>query len=137
MCSVHVHECFKYFTWRSLIFILDLLCIRGQKGMPMEVNVEYLFYSIIFRTFFLYFIVASGHTCVKLLEVMSADHDIIIFVAASYLVDTGHRKDVILIGVGRFRILGGPRFRILGGQGLEYWGGGAKGGQIPSRHMAS
>ena len=36
------------------------------------------------------------------------------------------------IGVGRFRILGGPRFRILrggqcleywGGQGLEYWGG--------------
>ena len=27
------------------------------------------------------------------------------------------------IGVGRFRILGGG-----GGQGLEYWGGGAKGG---------
>ena len=43
------------------------------------------------------------------------------------------------IGVGRFRILGGggARFRILGGQGLEYWGGGAKGGQIPSRHMTS
>ena len=30
------------------------------------------------------------------------------------------------IGLGRFRILGGPRFRILGG-----------GGQIPSRHMSS
>ena len=29
------------------------------------------------------------------------------------------------------------RFRILGGQGLEYWGGGGKGGQIPSRHMTS
>ena len=35
------------------------------------------------------------------------------------------------IGVGRFRILGGPRFRILGG------GGGGKGGQISSRHMTS
>ena len=35
---------------------------------------------------------------------------------------------IIYIGVGRFRILGGPRFRILGGQG---------GGQIPSRHMTS
>ena len=34
----------------------------------------------------------------------------------------------VIIGVGRFR--------ILGGQGLEYWGGG-KGGQIPSRHMTS
>ena len=33
-----------------------------------------------------------------------------------------------IIGVGRFRILGG-------GQGLEYWG--AKGAQIPSRHMRS
>ena len=33
------------------------------------------------------------------------------------------------IGVGRFRILGGPRFRILGGQ--------RGGGQIPSRHMTS
>ena len=32
------------------------------------------------------------------------------------------------IGVGRFRILGGPRFRILGGP---------RGGQIPSRHMTS
>ena len=31
------------------------------------------------------------------------------------------------IGVGRFRIFGGPRFRILGGGG----------GQIPSRHMTS
>ena len=31
------------------------------------------------------------------------------------------------IGVGRFRILGGPRFRILGGHG----------GQIPSKHMTS
>ena len=30
------------------------------------------------------------------------------------------------IGVGSFRILGGPRLRILGG-----------GGQIPSRHMTS
>ena len=40
----------------------------------------------------------------------------------------------MIIGVGRFRILGGggggARFRILGG-------GGAKGGQIPSRHMTS
>ena len=36
------------------------------------------------------------------------------------------------IGVGRFKILGGgARFRILGG------GGGAKGGQIPVRHMTS
>ena len=34
----------------------------------------------------------------------------------------------ISIGVGRFRILGGPRFRILGGP---------RGGQIPSRHMTS
>ena len=25
----------------------------------------------------------------------------------------------MIIGVGRFRILGGPRFRILGGQGGE------------------
>ena len=33
------------------------------------------------------------------------------------------------IGVGRFRILGGPRFRILGG--------GARGDQIPNRHMRS
>ena len=32
------------------------------------------------------------------------------------------------IGVGRFRILGGPRFIILGGP---------RGGQIPSRHMTS
>ena len=32
------------------------------------------------------------------------------------------------IGVGRFRILGGPRLRILGGP---------RGGQIPSRHMTS
>ena len=31
----------------------------------------------------------------------------------------------LFIGVGRFRILGGPRFRILGGP---------RGGQIPSRH---
>ena len=29
--------------------------------------------------------------------------------------------------------IGVGRFRILGGQGLEYWG--AKGGEIPSRHM--
>ena len=36
------------------------------------------------------------------------------------------------IGVGRFRILGGGG---EGGQGLEYLG--AKGGQIPSRHMTS
>ena len=34
----------------------------------------------------------------------------------------------LLIGVGRFRILGGPSFRILGGP---------RGGQIPSRHMTS
>ena len=34
-----------------------------------------------------------------------------------------------IIGVGRFRVLGG-------GQGLEFWGGG-NGGQIPSRHMTS
>ena len=36
------------------------------------------------------------------------------------------------IGVGRFRILGGPRFRIFWGGG-----GGPMGGQIPSRHMTS
>ena len=35
---------------------------------------------------------------------------------------------VFTIGVGRFRILGGPRFRILGGP---------RGGQFPSRHMTS
>ena len=34
------------------------------------------------------------------------------------------------IGVGRFRILGGPRFRILGG-------GGGEEGPTPSRHMTS
>ena len=35
-----------------------------------------------------------------------------------------------IIGVGRFRILGGggARFRILGGQDLEYWGWGSKRG---------
>ena len=48
------------------------------------------------------------------------------------------------IGVGRFRILGGPRFRILGGggqgleywgdQGLEYWGGGARGPNSQQAH---
>ena len=38
------------------------------------------------------------------------------------------QKDWGHIGVGRFRILGGPRFRILGGP---------RGGQIPSRHMTS
>ena len=31
--------------------------------------------------------------------------------------------------------IGVGRFRILGDKGLEYWG--AKGGQIPSRHMTS
>ena len=36
------------------------------------------------------------------------------------------------IGVGRFRIFGGPRFRIF-----FLGGGGGKGGQIPSRHMTS
>ena len=41
----------------------------------------------------------------------------------------------LFIGVGRFRILGGPRFRILGGGGGG--GGGARGVQIPSRHMTS
>ena len=40
----------------------------------------------------------------------------------------GYIVTSLSIGVGRFRILGGPRFRILGG---------AKGGQIPSRHMTS
>ena len=35
-----------------------------------------------------------------------------------------------VIGVGRFRILGG-------GQGLEFGGGQGGGGQIPSRHMSS
>ena len=37
--------------------------------------------------------------------------------------------EYVFIGVGRFRIFGGPRFRILG----EPRGG----GQIPSRHMTS
>ena len=55
------------------------------------------------------------------------------------------QKFLWLIGVGRFRILGGARFRILGrgarfkilgAQGLKYWGG-QGGGQIPSRHMTS
>ena len=45
-------------------------------------------------------------------------------------VETGQGGNwlVVIIGVGRFRILGGggARFRILG------WGG-----QIPSRHMTS
>ena len=37
---------------------------------------------------------------------------------------------VLIIGVGRFR--------ILGGEGLEYWGvQGRGGGQIPRRHMTS
>ena len=36
----------------------------------------------------------------------------------------------VVIGVGRFRILGGPRFRILGG-------GGGRGGAIPGRHMTT
>ena len=36
--------------------------------------------------------------------------------------------ECLSIGIGRFRILGGPRFRI--------WGG-PRGGQIPSRHMTS
>ena len=41
------------------------------------------------------------------------------------------KHDVLNIGVGRFRILGGgARFRTFGG-------GGGKGSQIPSRHMAS
>ena len=39
--------------------------------------------------------------------------------------NTTFKRD--FIGVGRFR--------TLGGQGLEFWG--AKGGQIPSRHMTS
>ena len=37
---------------------------------------------------------------------------------------------LLLIGLGRFRILG------WGGQGLEYWGC-QGGGQSPSRHMTS
>ena len=41
-----------------------------------------------------------------------------------------NRYDGVIIGVGRFRILGGG-----GGQGLEYWWG--EGDQIPSRHMTS
>ena len=39
-----------------------------------------------------------------------------------------HCLSIYFIGVGRFRILGGPRFRIFGGP---------RGGQIPSRHMTS
>ena len=41
---------------------------------------------------------------------------------------TASKVGIYCIGVGRFRILGGPRFRILGGP---------RGGQIPSRHMSS
>ena len=40
----------------------------------------------------------------------------------------------------RFRILGeggGVGGGGGGGQGLEYWGGGARGVQIPNRHMTS
>ena len=43
----------------------------------------------------------------------------------------GLRQLTRYIGVGRFRILG------EGGQGFKYWGGGARGEQIPSRHMTS
>ena len=46
-------------------------------------------------------------------------------------VKTDHTVNIVqilYIGVGRFRILGGPRFRILGG---------GQGGPIPSRHMTS
>ena len=45
----------------------------------------------------------------------------------------GWKRLLQIIGVGRFRILGGGGGR--GGQGLEFWG--ARGGQIPSRHMTS
>ena len=38
-----------------------------------------------------------------------------------------------IIGVGRFRILGVG----WGGKVEKYWGGGSRGGQIPSRHMTS
>ena len=47
-----------------------------------------------------------------------------------YLIITIMIIKIYGIGVGRFRILGGPRFRILGGQGLEYWG--AKGAKFPA-----
>ena len=55
----------------------------------------------------------------------------------------GNKVDVAVfhIGVGRFRILGGPRFRILGGGARFRILEGARfrilGGQIPSRHMTS
>ena len=43
----------------------------------------------------------------------------------------------VIIGVGRFRILGGgARFRILGGPRFRIFGG-PRGGQIPSRHTTS
>ena len=46
------------------------------------------------------------------------------------VVKSSSYSPMLLISVGRFRIFGG-------GQGLEYWGRGCKGGQIPSRHMTS
>ena len=42
------------------------------------------------------------------------------------------RLTAINIGVGRFRILGGPRFRILGGGGGGGGGGGARGAKFPA-----
>ena len=56
--------------------------------------------------------------------------------AAKYFVRSSFCRILLLmtIGVGRFRILGGGGGGE-GGQGLEYWG--AKGGQIPSKHMTS
>ena len=47
-------------------------------------------------------------------------------------------KGDIKIGVGRLRVFGGGwGVGGLGEEGLEYGGGGGKGGQIPSRHMTS
>ena len=48
-------------------------------------------------------------------------------------------KASVFISHHKYRNIGVGRFRILGGQGLEFGGGGggARGGQIPSRHMTS
>ena len=59
------------------------------------------------------------------------------FYSLTYCIGTKYKQmgwttsSINIIGIGRFR--------ILGGQGLEYWGGegGPRGGQIRSRHKKS
>ena len=67
-----------------------------------------------------------AHAFMSYLEILI--NNILLFCSTGPPQMTSQRPLSIFIGVGRFRILGGPRFRILGG---------AKGGQTPSRHMTS